>query len=87
MVVGYDGRILAQTDPGPGEKVVVAPIDISLLRSERERRMGHDMRGHLRTGMHPYLREQYLPPADAHPLTAENLHARIKQGKRTINND
>src|SRR5213079_1356943 len=26
MVVDYDGRILAQADPGPGEKVVVAPI-------------------------------------------------------------
>jgi len=84
MVVDYDGRILAQTDPGPGEKVVVAPIDISLLRSERERRVGHDMRGHLRTGMYPYLQEQYLPPADTHPLTTGNLYARIKQGKRTI---
>ncbi|OLC44760.1 MAG: hypothetical protein AUH43_17880 [Acidobacteria bacterium 13_1_40CM_65_14] len=24
MIVDYDGRILAQADPGPGEKVVVA---------------------------------------------------------------
>ena len=25
MVVDYDGRILAQADPGPGEKIVVGP--------------------------------------------------------------
>lgn len=86
MVVDYDGRILAQADPGPGEKVVVAPIDISLLRSERERRVGHDMRAHLRSEMYPYLREQYLPPSDAHPLSTENVRSRIKQGKQTIKN-
>ena len=38
MVVDYDGRILAQADPGPGERIVVAPIDIDALRDERERR-------------------------------------------------
>ena len=32
-----DGRILARADPGPGEKVVVAPIDIARLRDERDR--------------------------------------------------
>ena len=36
MVVDYDGRILAQADPGPGEKIVVAPIDIDALRREFE---------------------------------------------------
>lgn len=55
MVVDYDGRILAQADPGPGEKVVVAPINIAALRSERERRVGHDMRAHLRSEMCSYL--------------------------------
>ena len=49
MVVNYDGLILAQTDPGPGEKVVVAPIDIAALRAERERRQGHDMLAHFRS--------------------------------------
>src|SRR3984893_2393159 len=38
MLVDYDGRLLAQADPGPGEKVVVGPIDIPALRAERERR-------------------------------------------------
>ncbi len=52
MIVDYDGRILAQADSGPGEKVVVAPIDIDALRSERKRRLGHDMRSQLRTEAH-----------------------------------
>jgi predicted amidohydrolase len=49
MVVDFDGRILAQADPGPGEKIVVAPIDLAGLRAERERRAGHHFLDHLRT--------------------------------------
>jgi predicted amidohydrolase len=49
MAVDFDGRILAQADPGPGEKIVVAPIDISALRHERNRRGGHSFLEHLRT--------------------------------------
>jgi predicted amidohydrolase len=48
MIVDYDGRILAQADPGPGEKIVVGPIDIAALRAERKRRRGHHMLAHLR---------------------------------------
>jgi predicted amidohydrolase len=48
MVVDFDGRILAQADPGPGEKIVVGPIDLEALRFERERRRGHRMAAHLR---------------------------------------
>ena len=40
MVVDFDGRILAQADPGPGEKIVVGPIDLAALRAERQRRRG-----------------------------------------------
>jgi len=36
MVVDFDGRILAEASPGPGERVVVAPIDIDALRYARE---------------------------------------------------
>jgi len=49
MVVDFDGRILAQADPGPGEKIVVAPIDLAALRQERERRAGHRFLDHIRT--------------------------------------
>lgn len=86
MAVDYDGRILAQADPGPGEKVVVAPISISTLRAERERRQGHDMRSHLRTGIHPYMRETYLAPAarEEHPLAMDGIRRRIRDARRRL---
>lgn len=62
MIVDYDGRILAQADPGPGAKVVVAPIDISALRHERAQRRGHHMLAHLRTEAYPVYRQTYFPP-------------------------
>ncbi|WP_165230881.1 nitrilase-related carbon-nitrogen hydrolase [Aquisphaera insulae] len=49
MIVDYDGRILSQADPGPGEKIVVGPIDLASLRAERARRRGHHLLSHLRT--------------------------------------
>jgi formamidase len=82
MVVDYDGRILAQADAGPGERVVVGgPIDIELLRAERQRRIGHDMRSHLRSSAHTYLSRDYLAPATSHPLTVDALKARIAVAK------
>lgn len=38
MVVDYEGRILSQAAPGPGERIVVAPINIDMLRHERKTR-------------------------------------------------
>lgn len=49
MIVDFDGRILAQAEPGPGERIVVGPIDLAALRSERSRRRGHQMIAHRRT--------------------------------------
>jgi predicted amidohydrolase len=84
MVVDYDGRILAQADPGPGEKIVVAPIDLEALRRERQRRVGHDMRAHLRSEAHPYLRQGYLAPAGIGAIDAESLRARIAAAKKEL---
>jgi predicted amidohydrolase len=61
MVVDYDGRILAQADPGPGEKIVVAPIDLAGLRAERARRSGHHMLAHLRTEAYTSARKPIYP--------------------------
>jgi predicted amidohydrolase len=65
MVVDYDGRILCQADPGPGEKIVVGPIDLAALRAERERRRGHHFLSHLRTEAYTelYTRPIHLPAA------------------------
>jgi predicted amidohydrolase len=49
MVIDYDGRILSRAEAGPGERIVVAPIDLAALRAERQRRRGHQMLAHLRT--------------------------------------
>lgn len=61
MVVDFDGRLLSQADPGPGEKIVVAPIDLASLRAERDRRSGHHMLAHLRTEAYPEYRRAIYP--------------------------
>lgn len=84
MAVDFDGRILAQADPGPGEKVVVAPIDIPALRAARERRRGHDMLGHLRTGAYRYQDREYLPPAgnSGQSIDGASIEERIRVGRQ-----
>lgn len=59
MVVDFDGRILAQADPGPGEKVVVAEIDLGALREARAKRLGHNPLAHLRREAYPGARTGY----------------------------
>ncbi len=83
MVVDFDGRILAQADPGPGEKVVVAPINVDTLRAERMRRRGHDMRAHLRSDIHSYLSRNYLD-AGIQDLSIESNNQRIANAKERL---
>ena len=60
QIVDFDGRLLAEASPGPGERIVVAPIDVSALRHERATRAGHHMLAHLRTEAYPvYTRPRY----------------------------
>jgi predicted amidohydrolase len=84
MVVDYDGRVLAQADPGPGEKVVVAPLDLEALRAERARRKGHHMLAHLRTEAYPVYRTSLYPPARGAPSTVEGQSARVEEGRRAL---
>jgi predicted amidohydrolase len=86
MIVDYDGRVLAQADPGPGEKVVVGPIHLQSLRAERQRRLGHDMRAHLRSEVYSYVQKSYLPPArpQDHPLTMPGVTQRIERARRAV---
>jgi predicted amidohydrolase len=84
MIVDYDGRILAQADPGPGEKVVVAPVDVGAVRAERSRRRGHDMRAHLRPESYTYLSQPGLPRAGSHPISIESLNSRIGSAKKRL---
>ncbi len=88
MIVDYDGRLLAQASPGPGERIVVAPIDVSALRHERETRRGHHMLAHLRTEAYPvYSSRIYPPDGDRTPasgLSYEGNNARIDAAKRRL---
>lgn len=65
MVVDFEGRVLAEASPGPGERIVVAPVDVSALRHERAARSGHNMLAHLRTEAYPVYGERRYPPAGA----------------------
>jgi len=86
MLVDYDGRILAQADPGPHEKIVVGSIDLAALRAERQRRRGHHMLAHLRTEAYPAYRQSVYPPggaADAPPTVQKN-DAATEQGREAL---
>jgi predicted amidohydrolase len=63
MIVDYDGRILAQAEPGPGERIIVGPVDITALRCERDRRVGHQMLAHLRTELYTGYGKPVYPRA------------------------
>jgi len=63
QIVDFDGRVLAEATPGPGERIVTAAIDISALRHERETRIGHHMLAHLRADAYQVYREPLYPPA------------------------
>jgi len=84
QVVDFDGRMLAEASPGPGERIVVAPIDISALRHERATRQGHHMAAHLRTEAYPVYRGPVFPPGTsdaANRLSFEANVARIQSAK------
>ena len=61
MLVDYEGRILAQADAGPGEKIVVSTIDVGALRHERATRRGHQNLAHLRTETYSVYRGEMYP--------------------------
>src|SRR5881396_3789926 len=87
QVVDFDGRLLAQASPGPGERIVVAPIDVSALRHERASRQGHQMLAHLRTEAYPLYRERHYPPAledgaEAGTLSYDRNVTLIEEAKR-----
>jgi len=85
QVVDFDGRVLANASPGPGERIVVAPVDVSALRHERESRIGHHMLAHLRTEAYEVYRTPSYPPrfAPGVPLSFDENVRRIEAAKLT----
>jgi predicted amidohydrolase len=89
QVVDFDGRLLAEASPGPGERIVVAPIDIDALRHERATRRGHHMLAHLRTEAYPAYRGHVYPPDESAaaangPMSYERNLARIDRAKQAL---
>jgi predicted amidohydrolase len=86
MIVDFDGRILAQAEPGPGERIVVGPIDIPALRAERARRQGHHMLSHLRTEIYRGYRNPVYPRAASGanwPISVDGNQRAIGAAKRS----
>jgi predicted amidohydrolase len=83
MVVDFDGRILAQADPGPGEKMVFAVLDVTALRHERAQRRGHHLLAQLRTEAYTGYARALYPPAGGVPSLAGNEQA-IDTGKQRL---
>ena len=86
QVVDFDGRLLAEASPGPGERIVVAPLDISALRHERQSRIGHHMPAQLRTEaydvyQHAAYSSQHLKDE---PLSYAKNQQNIKASKQAF---
>lgn len=86
MVVDFDGRILSQASPGPGERIVVAPVDIDALRHERQTRRGHHMLSQLRTEAYPvYTGGRFVGEgARSGELSFERNNERIDAAKKNL---
>jgi formamidase len=86
MIVDYDGRVLAQAEPGPGERIVVGPIDLAALRAARERRRGHALLAHLRTEAYPAYRHSIYPPGQGEKVvvTKESNERATRQAQEAL---
>ena len=87
QLIDFEGRVLADASPGPGERIVVATIDIDALRHERATRRGHNMLAHLRTEAYPvYGSRRYPPqaPNEVPALSYEENVRRIDEAKQLL---
>jgi hypothetical protein len=87
MIVDYDGRIVAQATPGDGEKITVGPINLGALRCEREARLAHQMRLHLRSEAHAGYQKSCFPAGTftgQKDRTYEDNADRIEETRRRL---
>jgi len=87
QLIDFEGRVLADASPGPGERIIVATIDIDALRHERATRRGHNMLAHLRTEAYPvYGSRRYPPqaPSEVPALSYEENLRRIDEAKQLL---
>jgi predicted amidohydrolase len=86
MIVDYDGRVLAQAEPGTGEKIVVGPVDLAALRAERQRRRGHQLLAHLRTEAYPGYEQPIYPAGRGKEgtITVEKNEESLRQAHKAL---
>jgi predicted amidohydrolase len=86
MIVDYDGRVLAQAEPGTGEKIIVGPVDLAALRAERQRRRGHHMLAHLRTEAYPKYGQPIYPVSRGNEgmITVEKNDELLRQAHKAL---
>jgi len=84
MIVDYDGRILSRAEAGPGERIVVGPIDLAALRAERERRQGHHMLSHLRNETYRSYAHPIYPGANSSTTKTPTPIPSIEANDRSI---
>lgn len=86
MVVDFDGRVLAQAERGPGERILVGPVDLAALRAARERRRGHHLLAHLRTEAYAGSAVPLYPgqTAGLHPPSIASQEANIRTGRARL---
>ena len=84
MIVDFDGRILNQANPGPGQQITVGPIDLAALRYERLRRQGHHMLSHLRNETYSNYQHPIFPAHDGRTSIESNQEKiKLAQGNLT----
>ncbi|VAW39517.1 Nitrilase/cyanide hydratase and apolipoprotein N-acyltransferase, partial [hydrothermal vent metagenome] len=83
MIVDFDGRILASAGDNAGEKIVVAPIDIDTLVTEKKRRKGHDTQAHYRNNAYNYHNIKRFGQNPEVP-TINSLNKRIENAKKQL---
>jgi predicted amidohydrolase len=86
MIVDFDGVVLRQAESGPGERIVVGPIDIAALRSERQRRRGHQLLAHLRMEAYRGYGHTVYPPEAGRsgPPTVQRNEEATKAGREAL---
>jgi predicted amidohydrolase len=85
MIVDLDGRVLAQANPGPGDQMVVGPVDVGAVRHERRRRRGHHLLAHLRNELYTgYQHPVYPAHAAGEGLTAAQNDEATRQGRQRL---
>ena len=86
MIVDHDGRVLTQAEAGPGEKIVVGPVDLAALRAERQRRRGHHMLAHLRTEAYGAYKQPIYPAGmgSESKISVEGNEASTKKGREAL---